>query len=655
MSSNTENKSFLNLIKKRIFLILSLVAVLILFLTLIIFSISQNNKNQFRLIDVFGRQRMITQMLTKDANRKYAIMQILENGPFVAPDETLNQRIDAINDYMKKEKHRFSSKLSTLHQEYIQQDDETIHIGSYTKDMSDLIASTDGDWEAFSNAIHIVIESSQADSRASEALTYINMNNESLLGDCEGITDGLVSAQNNRMYTITVVSLFLFSITIGLLFVSIFELYKYIVQPLDALYKGINNLNILKTSSNLSAPTKNELLPVIAEINDGFNKLNKLVQLIENLNQNMSFDGILEHIFYSFSEYIPYSHIGIALLKEDEKVLEASYGICDPSLRDLPKKLSGVKANINETSLADVILKGKPRVINDLKNHVEQSHSNKAYNRILLQAGINSSIALPLNINSRPIGVIFFSSIYKDIYKQQHITFLEALSSSIAISLNKNIFIDELLYSTILALAKMAEARDEDTGDHLQRMKKYSVRIAEYLLADHIYEDVVSLRFLKDIERFSPMHDIGKVGIRDGILLKAGKLSAEEFDEMKKHTIYGAEVLRTAESNIQKQNRSLFKIGIEIAEGHHEKWDGTGYPYKKAGYEIPLSARIVAVADVFDALTSKRPYKNAYSFQQSFDLIVDGKGKHFDPLIIDTVIKHREDIFKLYKSFNVEL
>ncbi|MDD2493692.1 MAG: HD domain-containing protein [Tissierellia bacterium] len=155
-----------------------------------------------------------------------------------------------------------------------------------------------------------------------------------------------------------------------------------------------------------------------------------------------------------------------------------------------------------------------------------------------------------------------------------------------------------------------------------------------------------------DIERFSQMHDIGKVGVRDGILLKPGPLTVKEFAEMKQHTIYGADVLKTAEGNIAKRNQGMFKMGIEIAEGHHEKWDGTGYPYQKSGTDIPLSARIVAVADVFDALTSKRPYKEAFDFDKSFDIIVKGSGKNFDPNIVDSVINHKNELFELYMSFN---
>lgn len=226
------------------------------------------------------------------------------------------------------------------------------------------------------------------------------------------------------------------------------------------------------------------------------------------------------------------------------------------------------------------------------------------------------------------------------------------LANSIAISFEQNIFIDDLLYSNTLALAKLAEARDEDTGEHLERMKIYSSKMAELLYSDGIYEDIIDIEYISQIERFSPLHDIGKVGVPDGILLKPGKLTKEEFEEMKKHTTYGAEVLRTAEQTISKHKRCLFGIGIEIAEGHQEKWDGSGYPFGKKENEIPLSARIVAVADVLDALTSERPYKKAFSFETSFQMMVEERGTHFDPVIIDSFVKHKEDIFRIYQKFH---
>lgn len=422
----------------------------------------------------------------------------------------------------------------------------------------------------------------------------------------------------------------------------------YLTEQANSWLNKISGISALNKAF-ASFPLTSELKPVLDEISVEFSKLDKLIQLIENMNKDVSFDGILNYIYSTFSEFIPYSHIGIALLKDNGRVLEGSYGRSDEALESLPKKLVGLRAEVSETSLVSIVRDGTPRVINDLYSYTQ--HKDAQYNRILIEAGIKSSITLPLKVNEKPIGIIFFSNTNKDVYREEHIEFLKTLSNSIAISLNKNIFIDEMLYSTLLALTKMAEARDEDTGDHLERMKEYSVRITEFLIEDNMYEEEITIAFLKGIERFSPMHDIGKVGVKDGVLLKPGRLTDDEFGEMKKHVIYGVDVLKTAEKNIAKQQYSMFKMGIEIVEGHHEKWNGTGYPYRKAGTDIPLSARIVAIADVLDALTSKRPYKDAYNFEESMNYIINEKGRHFDPYIIESLIKHKKEMKILYDSF----
>ena len=280
------------------------------------------------------------------------------------------------------------------------------------------------------------------------------------------------------------------------------------------------------------------------------------------------------------------------------------------------------------------MLTKEPRIINDLDEYFHYRPIN-AYSRKILDYGIRSSITLPLEANGVPIGFIFFSSDKKNVYERRHIEYLKIISNSIALSFQKNIYIDELVYTSILALAKLSEARDEDTGDHLMRISNYAELLSKALKKNPKYNQEISNAFIVDLVKFSPMHDIGKVGIPDHILLKPGKLTFEEFEVMKTHTIYGANVLREAERNINKKGRSLFKMGIEIAECHHEKYDGSGYPNGLSGDQIPLSARIVAVVDVFDALMSKRPYKAPFSYEETMRIINEGRGKHFDPDIVD--------------------
>jgi len=208
--------------------------------------------------------------------------------------------------------------------------------------------------------------------------------------------------------------------------------------------------------------------------------------------------------------------------------------------------------------------------------------------------------------------------------------------------------ISESQIATIFAMAKLAESRDNDTGDHLKRIQFFCGLIAKKLSQHPEYKGKINAEFIDILQKASPLHDIGKVGIRDVILLKPGKLTTEEFEEMKEHTTIGS---NTLEEVYQKYPGNYFvKIGIEIAESHHEKWDGSGYPKGLCGDEIPLSARIMALVDVYDALRSKRVYKEAYSKEKTRGIIIQGSGKHFDPLIVEVFLEFEEEFDKAYTS-----
>lgn len=189
--------------------------------------------------------------------------------------------------------------------------------------------------------------------------------------------------------------------------------------------------------------------------------------------------------------------------------------------------------------------------------------------------------------------------------------------------------ISESQMATIFALARLAESRHLDTGKHIERTRIFCRHLAIRLRQRAGFQPLIDEQFIDNIYHASPLHDIGKVGIRDSTLLKPGRFSPEEYDEMKKHTIIGARTLEAVRSRYP--NNSFLVMGIEIARSHHEKWDGSGYPDRLAGPAIPLSARIMAVADVYDALRSPRTYKPAYPHRVARDIIMEEAGKHFDP------------------------
>lgn len=191
---------------------------------------------------------------------------------------------------------------------------------------------------------------------------------------------------------------------------------------------------------------------------------------------------------------------------------------------------------------------------------------------------------------------------------------------------------------TLFSLAKLAESKDPDTGNHLERIRAYSKVLAETLMANQDFNSAgLPSRFPQLLFDTSPMHDIGKVGIPDYVLLKPGSLSDDEWVIMKRHTEIGAETLDAA---LEKYPQAEFlRIARDIAWAHHEQWDGSGYPRHLKGEEIPLSARIVALADVYDALTVKRVYKSAFAHEVARGIILSGTGKHFDPQVVNAFLK----------------
>jgi HD-GYP domain-containing protein (c-di-GMP phosphodiesterase class II) len=188
----------------------------------------------------------------------------------------------------------------------------------------------------------------------------------------------------------------------------------------------------------------------------------------------------------------------------------------------------------------------------------------------------------------------------------------------------------------IIGLASLAEYRDEDTGKHLERISRYVILLTKELKKKEQFKDYISENYIEDLSLSSILHDIGKVGIEDKILLKHGKLTSDEFEIIKRHTTIGSKVIENIRKKMKDQD--FLKLANQIILYHHEKFDGTGYPSGLKGEEIPLSARIVSLVDVYDALTSQRVYKEAFSHEKSLEIIQSQKGLQFDPDIIDIFI-----------------
>ncbi|WP_374267389.1 two-component system response regulator [Zoogloea sp.] len=235
----------------------------------------------------------------------------------------------------------------------------------------------------------------------------------------------------------------------------------------------------------------------------------------------------------------------------------------------------------------------------------------------------------------------------------------EWLESEVARRMRENLMIQDL---SVRALACLSEARDNETGLHIVRTQTYVELLARHLSAHPRFAEALSGDQLGMIVKAAPLHDVGKVGVPDSILLKPGRLTPEEFETMKSHATIGADAIAKAmqqaiasagpEAAEQAARAFHFlEVAQEIAAGHHEKWDGSGYPRGLAGEAIPVSARLMALADVFDALMTRRVYKPAFDLEETTRIICDGRGKHFDPDVVDAFVACREQFSDIATRF----
>ena len=203
----------------------------------------------------------------------------------------------------------------------------------------------------------------------------------------------------------------------------------------------------------------------------------------------------------------------------------------------------------------------------------------------------------------------------------------------------------DLQNAILRTVAELVECRDDTTGGHIERTQNYLRILVDALLEDDIYKEEVSSWNIEFLLQSSQLHDVGKIAIKDSILQKPAKLTPEEFDEMKTHTSFGIKVIEKIQENTSEA--TFLEYAKIFASTHHEKWDGTGYPSGLSGDNIPLQGRLMAIADVYDALISERPYKKPFSHEEAVDIITKGSGSHFDPNLVKIFLEHEEEFRKV--------
>lgn len=217
--------------------------------------------------------------------------------------------------------------------------------------------------------------------------------------------------------------------------------------------------------------------------------------------------------------------------------------------------------------------------------------------------------------------------------------------------MNRTEEIETIKETTILALSSLAETRDNETGNHIRRTQNYMRSLGLRLRYHPRFKDFLTADNIELLYKLAPLHDIGKVGIPDHILLKPGKLTPEEFEVMKTHTTLGGNAIAAAEDRVNTKSVFL-RIARQIALGHHEKWDGSGYPFGLKGDDIPIPARLMAVADVYDALLSRRVYKSGMGYAEAAAIIIEGSGTHFDPDVVDAFVAIQGEFIEIAEKYS---
>ncbi len=434
----------------------------------------------------------------------------------------------------------------------------------------------------------------------------------------------------------------------------------------DFLYKPIDDFEILEFSIKRAVESKK----LKEEKERHLAELEKINEIISMLNSGKSTEEIFSKLHVSLKKVIPFDGMILTLLNETKTFLNIENMVFNQShFYTFLRK--GDRFFISEFSIKQ-LLEGEIDLLNieDLGMFLKSNKMHEVFNEIN-RNGINSALAVSLVLKNEIRGIIFFLSSYKSFFKNHHITFVRSIVGQIALSVQRAELLKEIenhsrnlekmvsqrteevlktQRATIFALSSLADARDSETGDHLERIRNYSVLLMQLYRIDDDHPEI-NQRLLRDLYDSSVLHDIGKVGIPDYILLKKGFLTEEEFNIMKRHPVIGYEALKRASGDLGSD--FFLNMAMDIILYHHERWDGDGYPYGLKGENIPLSARVVSIADVYDALTSKRPYKEAYTHDDAIDIMKSEEGK-YDPELFNLFIKNAEKFNKIRIEFSKE-
>jgi len=363
---------------------------------------------------------------------------------------------------------------------------------------------------------------------------------------------------------------------------------------------------------------------------------------LESINQHSSLKEKLVKAHESLKEVLPFiARISVTIYDTQTRTLRT---FLDSNGEDESPLTNYQTALDNAPSLKAILDKGLPRVINNMLTFEDGKHE---HTKRIGRSGYAASYTLPMFDEGDFIGFIFFNSYETDVFNEKVLHELDLYGHIISLVVIKELSVINVLNAAVKTTGHITHLRDPETGSHLDRMSRYSRLIASMLANEYELDD----DYIEHVFMYSPLHDIGKVVIPDSILLKPGPLTPEEMRTMKTHAVKGREMIDTLVNNFELHDIGSIDILRNIAEFHHEAVNGSGYPHGKSSNDIPLEARIVAVADVFDALTSRRPYKDAWSNEDAINKLKELSGETLDQDCVTALINSMDKVEEIQKQF----
>ncbi len=476
-----------------------------------------------------------------------------------------------------------------------------------------------GQWRSFQDGLAAARGDDPFHPRAAATARYLVSNGQVLSQSTEDLASAFQAMMEGKLRLIRVLLLSMLAGAVVVAGIILWVMRRNVLMPLERMVTGFVQVADGDLGLQVAPAGTGEFYRLTSAFNHLSARLLSMFSLMDRVGRGASPAETVDFIAQEFGRHLPVD--GVALLVSSP---DGGSFTCE--------RASGILADWpGQASLGFIrAVRGDQPVVLSADGELAD---------LFPQGQGASAILIPLGSLRDGRAVLVVASRQPDAYPPQHHRFLAGIAAQLDGALARTMVMDGLVVAAVQGLAKLAESRDPETGGHLTRMSLYSMHIAEELSQSADYAPVIGRDYIRALHRFAPMHDIGKVGISDRVLLKPGRLDDDERQEMNRHPQIGADVLKLCEQRMNELDRSVFRIGVEIAESHHEKWDGSGYPHGLRAEQIPLSARIVAVADVFDALTSKRPYKDAWSVEKAVAILQQDAGSHFDPRIVDAFVR----------------